>query len=37
MEILATAASVALVVLIAWQLLGSIFNIVGIIVGLFKG
>ena len=37
MEVVATIASAALVLLITWQLLGSIFNIVGIIVDLFRG
>ncbi len=36
METVTLVASVALVALIAWQLLGSIINIVGIVVGLVK-
>ena len=36
METVTLVVSVALVALIAWQLLGSIINIVGIVVGLVK-
>lgn len=36
METVATIASVVIFLLITWQLVGSILNIVGIVVGLFK-
>lgn len=36
METFATVISVALFALIVWQVLGSIINIIGIVVGLFK-
>ncbi len=36
MEMVATVASAAIVLIIAWQLLGSIWNIVSIVYGLFK-
>ncbi len=36
MEMVTTVASVAIFAVITWQLLGSVLNIVGIVVGLFK-
>ena len=36
MEGLATVASVALLVALAWQILGSVWNVVAIVMGLFK-
>jgi len=37
METVATVASAVLFVLIAWQVIGSIWNIISIIAGIFKG
>ena len=36
MDTLALIASVAIFLLITWQLIGSVLNIVGIVVGLFR-
>ena len=36
MEVLALVASVVIFLLITWQLVGSILNIIGIVVGLFR-
>ena len=36
METAATVASVVLLIALAWQILGSVWNIVAIVMGLFK-
>ncbi len=37
MEAFVTVVSVVLFLSIAWQVLGSIWNIINIVVGIFKG
>lgn len=36
METLATGAAVLLLIALGWQILGSVWNIVAIVMGLFK-